>query len=43
MNLGEADFEYDPDDPEGFRAGVYPPGGRHLFRRADAVDYYEGE
>ena len=26
MNLDEAGFEYDPEDPEGFRAGLYRPG-----------------
>ena len=26
MNLAEAEFEYDPDDPEGFRVGLYRPG-----------------
>lgn len=26
MNLSEASFEYDPEDPEGFRAGVFRPG-----------------
>ena len=26
VNIGEPDFEYDPDDPEGFRAGMLRPG-----------------
>ena len=26
MNLAEATFEYDPEDPEGFRAGLFRPG-----------------
>ena len=29
--------------PDSDKLGVYPPGERHLFRRADAVDYFEGE
>ena len=29
--------------PDSDKLGVYPPGERHLFRRGDAVDYYEGE
>lgn len=29
--------------PDSDKLGVYPVGERHLFRRADAVDYYEGE
>ena len=29
--------------PDSDKLGVYPAGERHLFRRADAVDYYEGE
>jgi uncharacterized cupin superfamily protein len=29
--------------PDSDKVGVYPPGERHLFRRGDAVDYYEGE
>ena len=26
MNLEHAEFEYDPEDPEGYRAGRYQPG-----------------
>jgi uncharacterized cupin superfamily protein len=29
--------------PDSDKIGVYPQGERHLFRRADAVDYYDGE
>lgn len=29
--------------PDSDKIGVYPPGERHLFRRGDAVDYYDGE
>jgi len=29
--------------PDSDKLGVYPPGERHLFRRGDAVDYFEGE
>ena len=29
--------------PDSDKLGVYPVGERHLFRRGDAVDYYEGE
>ena len=29
--------------PDSDKLGVYPAGERHLFRRGDAVDYYEGE
>jgi uncharacterized cupin superfamily protein len=29
--------------PDSDKIGVYPPGERHLFRRADAVGYYDGE
>ena len=29
--------------PDSDKIGIYPPGERHLFRRGDAVDYYEGE
>ena len=27
LNLSDPQFEYDPDDPEGFRAGMYRLGG----------------
>ena len=27
LNLSDRQFEYDPDDPEGFRAGMYRLGG----------------
>jgi uncharacterized cupin superfamily protein len=29
--------------PDSDKLGVYPVGERHIFRRGDAVDYYEGE
>jgi uncharacterized cupin superfamily protein len=29
--------------PDSDKIGVYPPGERHLFRRGDEVDYYDGE
>ena len=29
--------------PDSDKVGVYAPGMRHLFRRGDEVDYYEGE
>ena len=29
--------------PDSDKLGLYPAGERHLFRRGDAVDYYEGE
>jgi uncharacterized cupin superfamily protein len=29
--------------PDSDKLGVYPVGERHLFRRGDAVDYYDGE
>jgi uncharacterized cupin superfamily protein len=29
--------------PDSDKIGVYPPGERHLFRRADGVDYFDGE
>jgi uncharacterized cupin superfamily protein len=29
--------------PDSDKLGVYPVGERHLFRRSDAVDYYDGE
>ena len=29
--------------PDSDKLGVYPPGESHLFRRGDAVDYFEGE
>ena len=29
--------------PDSDKIGIYPPGQRNLFRRSDAVDYYEGE
>ncbi len=29
--------------PDSDKIGVFPNGERHLFRRSDAVDYYEGE
>lgn len=29
--------------PDSDKIGVYPVGERHLFRRGDAVDYYDGE
>ena len=29
--------------PDSDKVGVYAPGMRHLFKRSDEVDYYEGE
>ena len=29
--------------PDSDKVGLYPVGERHLFRRGDAVDYYDGE
>lgn len=29
--------------PDSDKIGMYPVGERHLFKRSDAVDYYEGE
>lgn len=40
MNLAEVDFEYDPEDPEGFRAGLWRPG-RQLGAAQTGLSVYE--
>ena len=40
INVDELDFEYDPDDPDGFRAGL-KRFGKRLGARATGVSVYE--
>ena len=40
MNIGEPEFEYDPADPEGFRAGMARPGPS-LGATATGTSVYE--
>ncbi len=40
INVDEIDFEYDPDDPDGFRTGM-KRFGKRLAARATGVSIYE--